>query len=62
MMNVQYVIYVRLETGEEFVAFNWCRSAEVGVARAKKEAVDFGYDNVADVWAMPVAPVHAHAH
>lgn len=46
-----FTIFVRTATGEVIEAFTWTRSEASGIARAQREAVDFGHD-VVETWAV----------
>lgn len=52
-MAPSFRIFVRTASGEEFMAFTWCRDEQSGLARAKREGAEFGHDIVA-VWAEAV--------
>ena len=52
-MAPSFRIFVRTASGEEFMAFTWCRDEASGIARAKREGAEFGYDIVA-AWAEGV--------
>ena len=47
-------IWVKLLDGTEFLAFHWTRDAESGIRRATREASEFGYRNVASVYAKDI--------
>jgi len=42
-MVPQYDIWVETDSGEIFLAFTWCRDRESGIARAVREAPNFGF-------------------
>lgn len=52
-MDPTYVIYVESETGEIIRAFTWCKGKEEGIARAHRDAAEFGVKPVR-VWADPI--------
>lgn len=53
MLAPQFVIFIETAAGEIVRAFTWCRDEASGIARARREAGDFGYSPVR-VWAEPV--------
>lgn len=53
MLVPQFVIYIETVTGEVVRAFTWCRDEASGLARARREALEFGY-SVTRIWAEPV--------
>lgn len=54
MLTPRFVIFVETVTGEIVRAFTWCRDEASGIARARRDAVDFGVTTVR-VWAEPIA-------
>jgi hypothetical protein len=52
-MEPRFIIFVETVTGEIIRAFTWCRDELSGVARAHRDAADFGVEAVR-VWAEPV--------
>lgn len=53
MYEPQFVIFVETSTGEIIRAFTWCRDEASGIARGRRDAIDFGHIPVR-VWAEPV--------
>jgi len=53
-MQPTFVIFVETVTGEIIRAFTWCRDEASGIARARREAIEFGYGSPTRVWAEPV--------
>jgi hypothetical protein len=53
-MEPRFVIYVETITGEIIRAFTWTRDEASGIARARRECVEFGYGVPVRVWAEPV--------
>lgn len=53
MIKPEYVIFVETVTGEIIRAFTWCRDEQSGIARARREAVEFGHTPVR-VWAEKI--------
>lgn len=50
MPQPRFRIMARNLEGHAFCAFTWTRDAQSGIARAKREAREFGID-VTDIWA-----------
>jgi hypothetical protein len=53
MLTPRFVIFVETVTGEIIRAFTWCRDEASGIARARRDAKDFGV-KAARVWAEPI--------
>lgn len=53
-MEPKFVIWIELVTGEIIKAFTWSRDRDSGIQRARTEAAEFGYSNVAKVYATKV--------
>lgn len=53
MLAPQFVIFIENATGEVVRAFTWCRDEASGLARARRDAIEFGYSPTR-VWAKPV--------
>ena len=53
MMEPKFIIYVETSEGVIFKAFTWCRDAISGIARAKRDAIDFRVE-AKRIWAEPV--------
>lgn len=47
-------IFIKTREGQTIRAFTWTRDAASGIARAMREAKDFGFDAV-EAWAEPAA-------
>jgi hypothetical protein len=41
-------------TGEIVRAFTWCRDEASGLARARKDCIEFGYGSPTRVWAEKI--------
>lgn len=52
-MKPTFVIFIETIEGDIIEAFTWCRGKAEGIARAKKEAVEFGH-NAIRIWAKEV--------
>lgn len=55
MNVVKFYIYAVKSCGERVYAFGWCRDAESGFARFRRDAARFGMA-YAGIEAVPVAP------
>lgn len=53
-MIPQFVIFVETAAGEIIRAFTWCRDEASGIARARRDSVEFGYGVPARIWAERV--------
>lgn len=53
MLTPRFVIFVETITGDIIRAFTWCRDEASGIARGRRDAVEFGVTPVR-VWAEPV--------
>ena len=53
-MEPKFVIWIELITGEIVKAFTWTRDRESGIERARRESAEFGYMNVAKVYATKI--------
>jgi hypothetical protein len=53
-MVPQFVIFVETTAGQIIRAFTWCRDEASGIARGRRDAIEFGYTPVR-VWAEPVS-------
>lgn len=51
MLTPQFVIFIETAAGQIIRAFTWCRDEASGIARARREAVEFGHGYPARVWA-----------
>lgn len=51
-MTQTFKIFVRTADGEEFMAFTWRGNEADGVARAKREGAEFGYE-ISHAWGEP---------
>lgn len=51
-MAQTFKIFVRTADGEEFMAFTWRGNEADGVARAKREGAEFGYE-ISHAWGEP---------
>jgi len=49
MFTPQFVIFVETTTGQIIRAFTWCRDEASGIARARRDAVEFGH-TPARIW------------
>jgi hypothetical protein len=54
MFAPRFVIFVETISGDIIRAFTWCRDEASGIARARRDAVDFGVTAVR-IWAEPIA-------
>lgn len=54
MFAPRFVIFVETISGDIIRAFTWCREEASGVARARRDAHDFGVTPVR-IWAEPIA-------
>ena len=54
MLAPRFVIFVETATGEIIRAFTWCRDEASGIARARRDAVEFGHGVPTRVWAQPI--------
>lgn len=54
MLAPRFVIFVETITGDIIRAFTWCRDEASGLARARRDAEDFGVTAVR-VWAEPIS-------
>ena len=54
MLTPRFVIFVETVTGEIIRAFTWCRDEASGLARARRDAVEFGYGYPTRIWAEPI--------
>jgi hypothetical protein len=54
MLTPRFVIFVETVTGEIIQAFTWCRDEASGLARARRDSIDFGYGYPTRVWAEPI--------
>jgi hypothetical protein len=54
MFAPRFVIFVETISGDIIRAFTWCRDEASGVARARRDAQDFGVTAVR-IWAEPIA-------
>jgi hypothetical protein len=53
-MTPQFVIFVETAAGNIIRAFTWCRDEASGLARARRDCIDFGYGCPTRVWAQPI--------
>jgi len=53
MLTPRFVIFIETATGEVVRAFTWCSDKSSGLARAEREAAEFGYSPTR-VWAEPI--------
>lgn len=51
MLTPQFVIFVETTAGQIIRAFTWCRDEQSGLARARRDSIEFGYGYPARVWA-----------
>jgi hypothetical protein len=58
MLSPRFIIFIETATGEVVRAFTWCRDEASGLARARRDAVDFGYSPTR-VWAEPIEVANA---
>ena len=54
MLTPRFVIFVETVTGEIVRAFTWCRDEASGIARARRDAIEFGYGSPTRIWAEPI--------
>jgi len=54
---MRYLITATDKTGQEVQCFTWTRDPKSGIARAKREAVEFGMDDLHDFRAYPILPM-----
>ena len=54
MLAPRFVIFVETTTGQIIRAFTWCRDEASGLARARSDAIEFGYGCPTRVWAEPI--------
>jgi hypothetical protein len=52
MFAVTFVIFGRKTDGSEIELFRWCRDEQSGIARAQREAREFGLE-LTKIWAVP---------
>ena len=52
-MEPRFIIFVETAAGEVIKAFTWCRDEMSGIARARRDAEDFGV-KPARIWAQKV--------
>lgn len=52
-MEPRFVIFVETIAGEIIRAFTWCRDEASGIARARRDAVEFDVTPVR-IWAEPI--------
>lgn len=53
-MTPQFVIFVETAAGQIIRAFTWCRDEASGLARARRDCVEFGHGCPTRVWAEPI--------
>jgi hypothetical protein len=53
-MEPRFVIFVETAAGEIVRAFTWCRDEASGIARARKDCIEFGYGSPTRVWAEKI--------
>lgn len=53
MLDPTYIIYYVDGAGNSMKAFTWCRDLASGLARARREAKEFGVEAV-DFYGIPV--------
>ena len=53
-MIPQFVIFVETATGQIIRACTWCRDEASGIARARRDCVEFGHGSPTRVWAERV--------
>jgi hypothetical protein len=53
-MTPQFIIFVETAAGQIISAFTWCRDEASGVARGRRDAVEFGHCPIR-VWAQPIS-------
>lgn len=54
MVPVTFILFGRKADGSVIELFRWCRDEASGLARAEREAREFGVD-LSEVWAEPAA-------
>jgi hypothetical protein len=54
MLTPRFVIFVETASGQIIRAFTWCRDEASGLARARRDAIEFGHGSPARVWAEPI--------
>jgi hypothetical protein len=52
-MEPRFIIFVETITGDIIEAFTWCRDEMSGIARAQRDAREFGVTPLR-IWATPV--------
>ena len=52
-MEPRFIIFVETAAGEVIKAFTWCRDEISGIARARRDAKDFGVTPTR-IWAQKV--------
>lgn len=52
-MEPRFIIFIETVTGEIIEAFTWCRDANSGIERARREAPEFGH-NAVRIWAEEI--------
>ncbi len=52
-MEPRFIIFVETITGDIIEAFTWCRDEMSGIARARRDAREFGVTPLR-IWAEPV--------
>lgn len=55
----RFIIFVETATGEIVRAFTWCRDEASGVARARRDCIEFGYGSPTRVWAERIEVANA---
>ncbi len=53
-MEPRFIIFVETASGEIIRAFTWCRDETSGLARARRDCIEFGYGSPTRVWAEKV--------
>ncbi len=53
----RFGIYAKTGRGGTLALFTWRGSAQMGIDRAKREAVEFGMTDLHDFWAEELPPV-----
>lgn len=43
MLAPRFIIFIETTSGQIVRAFTWCRDEASGLARARRDAIDFGY-------------------
>lgn len=54
MLVPRFIIFVETSTGQIIQAFTWCRDEASGLARARRDAIKFGYGSLTCVWAEKI--------